>query len=561
MKGLKGWFRLGTLTLLALTLMGAMALPSAAAAVCSSGQMLGEVEIVSVAAKTSPAVWNAQDLVNFDYDGDIENGLLEVKFKDIATDFDFDGYIIEAVPGDNDPGDSNNLGVPAYTSPSLIARPAVVGDTVTEVLNLEPGTKYYVTVHAVNHNTVQISPDQRAQDSKSATTLLSAPFLGALSFMEGGGVLSEATDLDGNNNTNDNGESARSACILGTDANCVKGGLLSEATDLNGNNNTNDNGESARSACILGTDANCVKGGLLSEATDLNGNNNTNDNGESARSACILGTDANCVKGGVLSEATDLNGNNDNTDNGESARSACIPVTDANCVFEGWGSVNLQDDDFKGAHFALYGAEGESGQHYFRWLNPKLYGPFDHVMDLKGDKKQADMLSLDKDGDVDDHCTDTNGDCGHTHYQFKAADDNGNTVAGELVETSGMFGMTLSYYQTVFTAESGHLTLSVSLGRMVGGKYKAMSDLASVTFEAPDDLRALDQTYAEYHKVNQDIADAIQDNEDAEHWLGKKKNGAGRSLWNARKGESLMALVEELGARGKMQAHLNNQLK
>ena len=47
----------------------------------------------------------------------------------------------------------------------------------------------------------------------------------------------------------------------------------------------------------------------------------------------------------------------------------------------------------------------------------------------------------------------------------------------------------------MFTAESGDLTLSVSLGRMVGGKYKAMSDTASVMFEAPDDLRALDQTF------------------------------------------------------------------
>ena len=143
--------------------------------------MLDEVEIVSVAAKEAPASWSAQDLVNFDYDGDIENGLLEVSFKDIPTDFDFDGYIIKAVPGDDDPGNSYKfVGEEGYTSPSLIARPSVVGSTVTEILNLEPGTKYYVTIYAVNHNTVQISPPQRPQDSSSATTLLSAPFLGAL---------------------------------------------------------------------------------------------------------------------------------------------------------------------------------------------------------------------------------------------------------------------------------------------------------------------------------------------------------------------------------------------
>ena len=153
MKGLRGLFRLGTLALLALTLMVAMALPSAAADTCQSSQMLDEVEIVSVMAKEAPASWSAQDLVNFDYDGDIENGLLEVSFKDIPTDFDFDGYVIKAVPGDDDPGDSDDLGIADYMSDGLIARPAVVGSTITEVLNLEPGTKYYVTVYAVNHTT------------------------------------------------------------------------------------------------------------------------------------------------------------------------------------------------------------------------------------------------------------------------------------------------------------------------------------------------------------------------------------------------------------------------
>lgn len=101
MKGLRGLFRLGTLTLLALTLMVAMALPSAAAGECSASQMLDEVEIVSVVAKESQVHCRAQNLANFTHDGDIVNGLLEVSFKDIAIDFAFDGYMIEAVPGDS----------------------------------------------------------------------------------------------------------------------------------------------------------------------------------------------------------------------------------------------------------------------------------------------------------------------------------------------------------------------------------------------------------------------------------------------------------------------------
>ena len=524
MKGSRGLFRLGALTLLALTLMVVMALPSSAANVCSSSQMLDEVEIVNVAAKASPAVWSAQDLVNFDHDGDIENGLLEVSFKDIATDFDFDGYVLEAVPGDDDPGDSDNKGVAAYKSPSLIARPAVVGATITEVLNLEPGTKYYVTVYAVNHNTVQISPDQRAQDSSWATTLLSAPFLGALHFVEGGGVLRAATDLNGNDNSDDDGEAIRSNCILATDANCVEGGVLGAATDLNGNGNSNDTGEAVRSNCILATDANCVEGGVLGAATDLDNNGNSNDDGEAIRSNCL--------------------------------------ATDANCVVVGWDSVGLADNDYKGTHFALYGAEGEAKQHYFHWLNPGDYGPFDHVLDKSQDMKQADMLSLDKDGDVEAHCADAdiNGDCGHTHYQFKAVDDKGNTVASELTETMGeLTAAGADYFRTVFTAESGDLTLSVSLGRMVGGKYKAMSDTASVMFAAPDDLRALDQTYDEYLKVNSDIHGDYDENDDLERWLGKDKTGADRSIWNPDPKQAFSVIKND--KKKVMTAHLNNQLK
>ena len=192
---------------------------------------------------------------------------------------------------------------------------------------------------------------------------------------------------------------------------------------------------------------------------------------------------------------------------------------------ETWSDVVTPNTKFKGTHFSLYGLETEAGQHYFHWLNPGDYGPFDHILDRK-DGKQADMLSLDKDGEVDKHCADDdiNGDCGHTHYQFKAVDENGNTVASERVETNGEFKMGdgtggSGYYRTVFTAESGDLTLTVSLGRMVGGKYKAMSDTASVMFEAPSDLRALDQRYDEYKQVNVDIAEDVDEVDDIERYL------------------------------------------
>ena len=463
MKGLSRLFRLGTLTLLALMLTAVMALPSTAADVCSSQQMLDEVRIVRVAAKEAPAVWSAQDLANLDHDGDIENGLLEVVFRDIPSSFDFDGYVIEAVPGDDDPGDSDNLGVPDYRSPTLIARPTVVGSTVTAVLNLEPGTKYYVTVYAVNHNTVQISPDQRAQDSSAATTLLSAPFPGALEWK------------------------------------------LTQGATTSG------------------------------EWAPAPGND------------------------GMLRN--------------------CTPAAVGQYCDYDWREVDLKDDDYKGVHFALYGAVHEDGQHYFRWLNPKVYGPFDHLLDVRGTDKQADMLSYDKDGEVEGHCTDLNGDCGHTHYRFWAVDDNGHTVASELVETKGMFSAADGdYFQSVFTAESGELTLSVSLGRMVDGKYKAMSDTASVTFDAPDDLRALDQTFAEYDRVLDDLIKGYDENDDAERWLGEDGTGDDRSIWNSDTEQSFAEAFYKDGKRGGgwnattsksgrdddqgiVIAHLNNQLK
>ena len=254
------------------------------------------------------------------------------------------------------------------------------------------------------------------------------------------------------------------------------------------------------------------------------------------------------------------------------------------------------NSDYEGTHFALYDADNEAGQHYFRWLNPANYGPYDHIREdvldyLNSDddsEGQADMLSLDKDGKVEDHCAGDafdNGDCGHTHYQFTAVDANGKTVASELVETEGNLiysqgsatedvGREDNYFEVVFTAESGELTLSVSLGRVDGGKYRAMSDTASVTFDAPGDLRAFDQTPEEYIMVLQEIDSVFLDlvdvdidvdnkgNEIAGRWLGEKDSGAGRSLWNPRAEESLSDMYYgPLGTTFVIQAYLNNQLK
>ena len=233
-----------------------------------------------------------------------------------------------------------------------------------------------------------------------------------------------------------------------------------------------------------------------------------------------------------------------------------------------WANAKLADPEFEGTHYAIYGATGQAGQHYFRWLNPAIYGPFDHVPNSDGEK--VDMLSLDEDGDVEDPCTTTGDDCGHTHYQFEAVDENGRRVASELYETNGVFATdnplvladvatvtqpeldtmnaALDFFEVVFTAESGDLTLSVSLGRMVSGKYKAMSDTASVMFEAPDDLELLDQTYAEYLATNDGIVADVTEEDDVETYLD--------SIFGPHSEYADLA-----NDQAKVLAYINNQLK
>ena len=357
-----------------LFLMVAVSYTSAEGApVCKANQMLDEVEIVTVEAKQANVVWGAYQLLDFNYGGPIDNGLLEVSFMDIPTSFDFDGYIIEATVG-TQPGASKATGAADYkTKPAdLIARPEVRGAKVTRVLNLEPGTQYFVKVYAVNHNTVQISPSQRNQDTTNAVTLLTAPFLGALDW----GLYYPTK-----------GAGDPPAYMMGD-------------------------------AC------------------------NTEDTGCSTS--------------------------------------------------EGWRNVVGVDSKLKGTHFAIHGIEIENGQHYFRWLDPVVYGPFDHVkgMHTIEDETVNRMADLYDDGD------------GVTHYQFMALNEHGNRMAVELVDTKGEIAdnpnRNNGYYQTVFSKDDGDITLSVTLGYVKDGRFKAMSDTSSVRLASPADLRSMNQTYDEY---------------------------------------------------------------
>lgn len=189
MKGIRTLLRLGVLALVASLLVVGMTTPALGAnKTCDDSRMLPQVKITEVAPADNPMVWDSGKLLYF---GDGEAGLhsvgqLVVRFEDVNTEFDFDGYKIVATPSDgtNEPGTSKDLGVAPETH--YVTRPSDVGSEVTKVMNLEPGTKYYVTVVAINElslgdrsaDPLEISTEQRKQDISEGITLLSPPFLG-----------------------------------------------------------------------------------------------------------------------------------------------------------------------------------------------------------------------------------------------------------------------------------------------------------------------------------------------------------------------------------------------
>ncbi len=175
MKTIRGSFRLLSLMLVGVLLIVAMTVPSAAADV-QCPKLWGKIDIERVDAVYSEAVWNASGLLSYDYDGVVNVGELMVTFSPLNRS-DFDGYRITATPSSNDPGVSDEFGIDAV---SKHVSHDEAGSPVT--MNLEPGTRYYIEVVAVNSgldDTYILSQAQGAQDDRSHVTPLSPPFLGA----------------------------------------------------------------------------------------------------------------------------------------------------------------------------------------------------------------------------------------------------------------------------------------------------------------------------------------------------------------------------------------------
>ena len=167
----------------------------------------------------------------------------------------------------------------------------------------------------------------------------------------------------------------------------------------------------------------------------------------------------------------------------------------------------------RGVHYLVYKAENEE-LHTLRWLNPEVFGPFDHKWKVPGDKdtaaKGADILCTDDDGDLVDDCYDgAKNVVGITHYRVTVTDDDGNTEYVDEIETHDG-----PVYSAAFNLNDGTYTFAVDAGYVDGGRFYALSDKAQVEFDIPDDYRKYNQDVDEVDALLDDILETVKGQED-----------------------------------------------
>ena len=167
----------------------------------------------------------------------------------------------------------------------------------------------------------------------------------------------------------------------------------------------------------------------------------------------------------------------------------------------------------RGVHYLVYKDDAEE-LHTLRWLNPEVFGPFDHKWKVPGDAdtaaKGADILCTDDDGDLVDDCYDDAKDVvGITHYRVTVSDENGNTEYVEEIATH-----TDAVYRAEFNLNDGTYTFAVDAGYVDGGKFYALSDKVQVEFDIPDDYRKWNQDVDEVDALLDDILGTVYKEED-----------------------------------------------
>lgn len=200
--------------------------------------------------------------------------------------------------------------------------------------------------------------------------------------------------------------------------------------------------------------------------------------------------------------------------------------------------AEIDDPDTQGSHYIVYKGDGE--HHEFRWLNPAVFGPFDHVWKPgeKGDEG-ADLLCTQKNNDLDSDC-DSKDVVGITHYRLTVRDvDNASNIAFQdtLKEMSDLAPANnddsnpyetddILYYKVNFNLQDGDYLFEVDAVLVEGRKVTPLSNKAVVRIEIPGDLRVYEQEFDQY-------LDLLED-EVIEHITDKAGNSKAwrDSIWN-----------------------------
>ena len=207
--------------------------------------------------------------------------------------------------------------------------------------------------------------------------------------------------------------------------------------------------------------------------------------------------------------------------------------------------AEIDDPETEGSHYIVYKGDGE--HHEFRWLNPAIFGPFDHVWKPgKVSEEGADLLCMQDNGDLDDDCTGDDIE-GITHYRLtvRDADNISNVafrdtfaeksnipVAGSVSNNQVPAVFTPArtdddlYYKANFNLQDGEYWFEVEAVHVDGRKVTPLSNKAVVKIEIPGDLRVYDQSYAQYlDLLEEEVIDHITDDADnSEAWRN--------SIWN-----------------------------
>ena len=155
-------------------------------------------------------------------------------------------------------------------------------------------------------------------------------------------------------------------------------------------------------------------------------------------------------------------------------------------------TVSPESPSDRGTHYLVYKEDQEL--HTLRWLNPEVFGPFDHVWDVPGpaDAAGADILCTDEDGDLVEDCYDgATNVVGITHYRVTVTDEDGTNQYNEAIEVYD--GRVPPVYEATFPMNDGTYTFAVDAGYVDGNRFYALSDKAQFEFDIPDDYRTYQQ--------------------------------------------------------------------